>query len=178
MERERYRAFHSRHPLHKADHLYNFCITSHAIKDFIFEYFKITDMDKKQLHHDVWNLVSELVAASEIANSSKHLVLRDNKKQKRIPKTKKVKNSQTSMVDVYIDETDNLHLRRRDNCPDYEIILMDETALQLHTFMNNVVVGEPISRIKVFLFQRSQMMNCLEAWNLSHNSVGCAVRTI
>jgi len=73
-EREIYRTWHARHAHHKADHLYNFCITAHAFRDY---YFKLglgtspTKADKQRLHEE-WNQVPVLLAVRDIANSAKH----------------------------------------------------------------------------------------------------------
>lgn len=139
LAREQYRAFHAQHPAHKADHLYNFCITALAIKDFIFEQLGITNRSHKQPYHDEWAKVRELVAATEIANTSKHLVLRDNKQNPKLPKTKSVKHTTSSVVDVYLDKVGNLHKVLRENVPDYEIELEDGTTLQLWQFTNAVI---------------------------------------
>ncbi|MCX5727182.1 MAG: hypothetical protein NT030_08515 [Candidatus Saganbacteria bacterium] len=77
LAREQYRAFHSRHLLHKADHLYNYCVTASAMRDYIFEYFGITEKKLKEPFEKEWAKSIELVAAIEIANKSKHFILRD-----------------------------------------------------------------------------------------------------
>ena len=79
LEREFRRAFHHRNFTHKADHLYNFCVTAHAMKDHFFEAKNVTAMSEKQSYNKTWNEFPELVAASEIANSAKHFVLRESR---------------------------------------------------------------------------------------------------
>ena len=138
LKREQYRAFHAPHPVHKADHLYNFCVTALAIKDYIFEYFRITDPSRKAPYYDVWAKIPELVAATEIANSSKHLVLRDNKQNLKFPKTKSVVNARSTVVDVYIDKNNNLHTIKNE-VADYEIVLEDGKILQLWEFTNAIL---------------------------------------
>lgn len=134
LAREQYRAFHSEHLIHKADHLYNFCITALAIKGFVLEHLKITDTSKKQAYYTTWAKVPELVAATEIANSSKHLTLRDGKQRQKHAQTKSVKASSSSVVDVYIDKNGDLHTIKKDNVPDYNIELENGTILQVWEF--------------------------------------------
>ena len=138
LAREQYRAFHEPHPVHKADHLYNFCVTALAIKDYIFEYFGITDHSPKAPYYDVWTKIPELVAATEIANSSKHLVLRDKKQNLKSPKTKSVVNARSTVVDVYIDKNTNIHTMKN-VVADYEIVLEDGKILQLWEFTNAIL---------------------------------------
>ncbi len=138
LARERYRAFHASHPVHKADHLYNFCVTALAIKDFIFEHLGITERSQKAPYYDVWNKVPELVAATEKANFSKHLVLRDKNQNLKSPRTKSVINAQSTVVDVYIDKNNNLNTMKNE-VEDYEIVLEGGKILQLWEFTNAIL---------------------------------------
>lgn len=139
LAREQYRAFHAMHPIHKADHLYNFCITALAIKDFILEYLKIADNSKREEYYVEWAKVPVIVAATKIANTSKHFVLRKRKNRIRPIKTKSVKASSSSVVDIYIDKEDKLHNIKRDNVADYDIELDDGTILQVWEFTTAVL---------------------------------------
>ena len=61
LAREQYRVLHSRSHLHKADHLYNFCTTSLAVRDFMFLTLAY-DKDKKKKFNDSWYQNAELAA--------------------------------------------------------------------------------------------------------------------
>ncbi|MDR3099428.1 MAG: hypothetical protein LBV73_20455, partial [Paraburkholderia sp.] len=76
LERESYRAFHCRDPIHKADHFFNFCITAHAMRDYVLERLGKIQKDEQQPFIDEWNKCPLLVAAGEIANTAKHFQLR------------------------------------------------------------------------------------------------------
>src|SRR5436309_448515 len=77
LERESYRAFHAPTPLHKADHFFNFCVTAASMRDYTLEHLKKTTPAQKRPYYANWSGVPALVAAAEIANSTKHFVLRD-----------------------------------------------------------------------------------------------------
>ena len=102
VERELYRTWHARNAHHKADHLYNFCITAHALRDY---YLKMvldtspTEVDKQRLHEE-WNQVAVLLAVRDIANSAKHWKL------VRPVATKGMLLDTDSGVDVYMSEDD------------------------------------------------------------------------
>jgi hypothetical protein len=144
MEREAYRAFHQRYIVHKADHFYNFCISALAMKDSILNHFgKKTDSEKTP-YYDEWSKHPCLMAATEIANTAKHMSLeRWDIKTKELklkePKTKNVIRSSTSIVNVYEDDQGNIFTGIDDNYPDYKVILENGKELSLHEFTENVI---------------------------------------
>jgi hypothetical protein len=144
MEREAYRAFHQRHIVHKADHFYNFCITALSMKDSLLEHLgKKTDSEQKPYYVE-WSNQPCLGAATEIANTAKHMVLKKmNKKTKAKeiiePKTKEVIPSSTCIVNYYEDDQGKLYKAYDKNFPDYKVILDSGKELSLHEFTKTVM---------------------------------------
>lgn len=139
LERELYRAHHHRDPLHKADHFSNFCTTAHAMRDYFLEQMgKITDADR-QPYHDLWAKEPLLVAAGEIANSTKHFVLRDRKtRAPRVPKTKRVRLGRSNFADLYVSADGRAVVVRRP-APDIFVVLGDNTRHELYSFMIEIL---------------------------------------
>ncbi|WP_157772329.1 hypothetical protein [Zobellella denitrificans] len=101
LERESYRAYHAKSRTHKADHLYNFCITAHSLRDYFIERKNLKGEDKKKQIQS-WNTNEALVAVAEIANTSKHFTLRDYKtKRPKTPGTKSFIQKKGKFIDVY-----------------------------------------------------------------------------
>ena len=139
MERESYRAFHAHSPVHKSDHFFNFCVTTHSMRDFCLEHLgKIEDADKRPLH-ELWNKEPTLVAAQEVANSSKHFVLRSSKgKLVRTPVTKAVRAGKAKYMNVYRRSDGELHLVPTVRA-EVRVELSDGTVLQLYAFTDGVL---------------------------------------
>ncbi len=86
MSREQARALINNEPIIVADHLYNFCITSLALRDHLLEHLgKVSKRERAETLKS-WNFPGEVLAAHDIGNSSKHLTLRDSR-TKAIKKT-------------------------------------------------------------------------------------------
>lgn len=106
LEREFWRALHHKHHLHKSDHFYNFCVTSNALKDYFFEWKKIlptnAGAEQKKSFYEVWNTVPELVAATEIANTMKHFVLRDRQGNPKMSQARVVRKARSTVVHVFL----------------------------------------------------------------------------
>ena len=85
LEREAHRAWRAdeeigvEQAISQTDHFYNFCMTAHAMKDYFFEAIKVVEDADKQPYREKWNKDKILLAATEIANASKHFILRDRK---------------------------------------------------------------------------------------------------
>ena len=139
LERESYRAFHSVSPIHKADHFYNFCVTAHSMRDFCLEYLNQGTKGQQQPFHTLWNQQSFLVATKEIANSSKHFVLRSRTTGAvTSPATKAVRPGKARYIDVYRTPDEKLRLvpvRRAE----LTIHLSDGTRLPLYQFTGEVL---------------------------------------
>lgn len=139
LEREKYRAFHSQNPLHKADHLYNFCVTALSARDFLFESLGWNDNQKKQFFK-TWNQEAACVACSEIANSSKHCYLRGrNTHCVKTPKTKSVTPGVSSIVDIYEGADGSLYTEYRGDYPDFDIVLSDGSIVQVYEFTESII---------------------------------------
>ncbi len=138
LEREAYRAYHSHDDIDKFDHFYNFCVSAHSMRDFFFEDKSIVTVEDRKPYHDEWKNDEILRAVGEIANSSKHLVLREwNGTQKEV-KTHGVSTRTNTFVDLYIcnEALEKEFVRRREVSvalgDDYEVALYDFTSRVLH----------------------------------------------
>jgi len=101
-EREVYRAYHERNEIHKADHLFNFCVSTQALKDYLLEELGILDSESRRKFHEDWSNNTLISSVGGIANLSKHFVLRDQKSRK--PKTIKTLGAnptKSEFVDIY-----------------------------------------------------------------------------
>ena len=98
LEREAYRAYHSRNPVNMYDHFFNFCITAHSMKDYFFEESNINDTRLRKKYHVEWNSDCFLIACREIANVTKHLVLRDREGEPVKFRTKEVYSGESDFV--------------------------------------------------------------------------------
>ena len=134
MDRESYRAFHAEGPIHKSDHFFNFCVTAHSMRDYCLEHLgKVEDADKRPLH-ELWNKDPSLVAAQEVANSSKHFVLRSPKtKQVKVPATKAVRIGKAKYMSVYQQSDGALHLEPTVRS-EVRVELSDGQTLPLYAF--------------------------------------------
>ena len=77
MAREHARAISNIDAVSIGDHLYNFCVTSLAMRDHLLEHLGKLKDDERNEAIKSWEVPVEVIAAHEIGNSSKHLVLRD-----------------------------------------------------------------------------------------------------
>ena len=104
LAREHARAINSHEITDIADHLYNFSITSLAVRDHIFEHLLITDQNEKSKKFQSWNPTKTIKAAHDIGNSCKHFCLRDPRTQKEKPTTAdKIETSPTQIKYVTAD---------------------------------------------------------------------------
>jgi hypothetical protein len=132
LERERYRVFHAENPISKADHFYNFCITAHSFRDYFFSHFEIIDRQARDPYHIRWNESSAIRAARDIANSTKHFVLRNS------PATQSVDSSNSMVVEIYENEVGKITPMPK-FVEDYEVIFNDGEKLLTYEFMENVL---------------------------------------
>lgn len=140
LEREEYRTLHCRVAIHRADHFLNFCVTAHSMKDHLLEQLKITGTPDANLLHGRWKQHPAIVAAADIANSTKHFVLRDRRTQQPItPRTKGVRAGRSRYLDFY--QLPNGDLTTKEvHIPDYFVRLSDGTRQDLYSFMHEVLV--------------------------------------
>jgi len=139
LERESYRAYHADSPMHKADHFFNFCVTAHSMRDYCLEHLGLILDSDKQPFYEVWNAVPLLVAVQEIANSSKHYVLRNSKnKIVKALKTRTVRSRYSTFVDIYENEQKDCKfvLVKR---PDVSVTLSDGKVFLLSQFTHEVM---------------------------------------
>ena len=139
LEREFYRAYHHTDRLHKADHFLNFCITAHSMRDHFLERVgKITQTDQKPFH-DQWAKKPLLVAAQEIANSTKHFTLRNLRSRAlRPPKTRHVRFGTSKFADVYVSDDGRTKVVLRRGL-DIFIVLSDNTRYEFYSFMSEIL---------------------------------------
>lgn len=139
LERETYRAFHAKTPLHKANHFFNFCVTAASMRDYTLEYLQKTSELDRQPYFAMWAKPPSLVAAVEIANSSKHFVLRDRRTGVPRPvKTRTVRMKKATFFDIYandIGELKAVQTRRTE----VAVTLSDGTHLELYAFTSEVL---------------------------------------
>jgi hypothetical protein len=139
LEREAYRAYHSRRSIHKADHFFNFCVTAHAMRDYVLEHLGKTNPEEKQLFHSRWDSISALIAVQEIANSSKHFVLRIRKTERlKVAKTKAVQMRKSVFIDIYANSKGEFKVVPVE-APDVSVKLSDGNAMMLHQFTREVM---------------------------------------
>ena len=98
IEREANRAYRSHNPVSMNDHFFNFCITAHSMKDYFFEESDIHDKRLREQYYVEWNNDRFLIACGEIANSTKHLVLRDREGEPIKFRTKEVYSGKSDFV--------------------------------------------------------------------------------
>ena len=140
-----WRAFHHPNHVHKADHFYNFCVTSNAMKDHFFEWKGIIGPTKneeaqRKRHHDSWKAMPELQAASEIGNSMKHFVLRDKRTGNPIsPRTQLVRKTRTSVAHVFVNAKGEGKVIRDSYFPSITIEFEHGQKFKLYEFMNAIV---------------------------------------
>ena len=104
LEREAYRSYHATTPLAKSDHFYNFCITASSMRDYCHEQAGRATNDQRKAEEQVWWAQPLLAATFEVANSTKHFVLRNAKTgMPRTPKTRSVRLGPAKFADIYVN---------------------------------------------------------------------------
>jgi hypothetical protein len=138
LERECYRTMHASNAVHQADHFYNFCITAHAMRDYLLERLGC-QTPPDQLRH-TWETNPELVAVADIANSVKHFTLRHPRtRAPRQALTREVKPARHTMVDFYLSVDGTLESRKRRGVPTLTITPFHGHPMQVYTFMKRVL---------------------------------------
>ena len=139
LERESYRAFHAKTPLHKADHFFNFCVTAASMRDYTLEHLSKLSRADQQPYYDIWAKVPALAAAAEIANSSKHFVLRDpGTGLPRNVKTRAVRMTKAAFTDIYANTAGELKAVRSHRT-EVSVTLSDGKILELYAFTDEVL---------------------------------------
>ena len=137
LEREGYRSYWAEKDTHKADHFYNFCVTAHSMKDYFFEHKQIIKKTDKDPYHERWSKNKFLVAASEIANMSKHFTLRERSGEPKELRTKQVEPTNSWFVNVYVGQggLSEEFVQK----PDLIITLETEEEFELYQFTSHVM---------------------------------------
>jgi len=138
LEREQYRAYHERNAIHKADHFFNFCVTAHSMQDYFLESLKKVAQVDRQPHFDTWKQEPLLVAVKEIANSSKHFVLREHDGTPKSIATKRVRRRKDQFMDLYSDASGRIHALPV-TAPYISVTLSDGSKHALHIFTTDVL---------------------------------------
>lgn len=139
LERESYRAFHAKTPLHKADHFFNFCVTAASMRDYTLEHLGEVTHAQKSPYYDAWAKIPVLVAAAEIANSSKHFVLRDRKTgQPTNIKTHAVRTKKSAFADIYANAAGDIEVVKA-NRTEVSVTLSDGKVLELYAFTDEIL---------------------------------------
>lgn len=108
------------------------------MKDHFFEAVNVIAVSEKQSYNKIWNEFPELVAASEIANSAKHFVLRESPRPK-LPKnaqTKSVHQTTSGIAHVFLTSCGDYKVEIEPDAPDYTIELLDGRMQGLYEFMD------------------------------------------
>lgn len=146
LERENYRALHSRNAIHRADHFMNFCLTAHAIQDHLLEHLNligppgsVESSNTAKSFRERWSENPSIQAAADIANTTKHFVLREQKKKTvRVAPTKGVRRGRSTYVDIF-EMQDGTLTANPVSVPDYFVKLSDGTTQELYVFTESVL---------------------------------------
>jgi hypothetical protein len=139
LEREAYRAFHASRPVHQADHFYNFCVTAHAMRDHVMENLGHTsNKSARDAFHTDCNTEPLLVTVGEIANATKHFVLRYPDGQPRPMRTRSVRPGTGRIVHVFRGADGTLRSRSA-WAPDILVRVSDGRSYPLWLFTQKVI---------------------------------------
>lgn len=139
LERELYRTYHHRNRIHKADHFFNFCVTAHSMRDYLLERLGMSHPSARQPLEQLWSRESLLVAVADIANSTKHFVLRDKRTHApRTPRTRRVGLNKAAFIDLYVNAQGTFKAVPV-RASSISVCLSDGTTHDLYTFMTGVL---------------------------------------
>ena len=139
LEREAYRAYHASTPLAKSDHFYNFCVTASSMRDYCHEQAGRTNKDQRKVDEGLWWANPLLAATFEVANSTKHFVLRDVKTGiQRPPKTKSVRLGPSKFADIYVNNEGKYHAVLVERT-EVRVTLSDGKRYELYKFSDEVL---------------------------------------
>lgn len=139
LERENYRVLHARNAIHRADHFMNFCITAHSMQDHLLEHLGKVEAGTDKKFRERWQQEPAILATADIANSTKHFVLRHTRnKQPRSAPTISVRRGNSQYVDIYEDRHGNYYSKFV-SIQDYYVRLSDGSRHNLCSFMEAVL---------------------------------------
>lgn len=131
MERESVRLFHAPNPKSKADHLYNFCVTAHSLRDYFLNENGIYGQEKDE-KHSAWNRNAAVLATMEIANATKHLTLRQE------AKTKGTDLRGSTVFDIFALQDGGMQVREQ-AVPEVFLTLCDGREVSSYEFARTVL---------------------------------------
>lgn len=138
LEREQYRAVHARSAIHSTDHFYSFCVTAHAMRDFVLEHEGVTTEQARAPRQDAWTKTPLLTTVGEIANSSKHFVLRKPNGAPKPIGTRRLSRGRGKVMVIY-KSPDGRLAARAESAPSIAVALYDGRRLDLWTFTADVI---------------------------------------
>lgn len=136
LEREARRVFHAAASSDKpamCDHFFNFCVTAHSLRDWVIH----SQNAEKQSVHDRCNQVSVLAACRDIANASKHFILKVDQK----PVAKGAVVSRSSVVDVFEGAGGNHRVSQPRDTIDIYLVIEGHSPQESHQFTRAVVTA-------------------------------------
>lgn len=120
-----------------AGDLFNFCVTAQSLRAYPLEDLgKLRPSERSPFHKD-WNENAFLLAVAEIANSSKHLRLRDVNGVLRVVRTRRVSQMMSDFVDIYNDGEGHVSAVQVEKS-DIEVVLFDGRRFALYEFTASV----------------------------------------
>lgn len=109
------------------------------MQDHLLEHLGMVVSGADTAFRERWQQEPAILATADIANSTKHFVLRHPKsKQPRAVPTKSVKRGSSKYVDIYEDQQGNYQAKFV-SIPDYYVRLSDGSRHNLHSFMEAVL---------------------------------------
>lgn len=115
------------------DHFFNFCITAHSLRDWVIH----SQIVENQLVHDRCNQFGVLAACRDIANASKHFVLKVDRKL--VAKGAVV--SRSSVVDVFEDATGKYRISGPRSTIDICLVIEGHSPQESHQFTRAVITA-------------------------------------
>jgi len=108
------------------------------MKDHFFELKNIIASSEKNEYHQKWNKIPELVASTEIANSAKHFLLRENRNREvmKIVRTRSVQQAVSGVAHIFVTSSGEHKILIEPEAPDYKIELLDGRLQGLYEFMD------------------------------------------
>ena len=108
------------------------------MRDYCLEHCGATTQAQKQKYHDTWSKIPLLIAASEIANSTKHFVLRDPSGAEKPIRTRGARLKRSKFVDIYLSDSGE-HMAVPAMRSEVTITLSDGKRLELFQFTRDTL---------------------------------------
>ena len=124
MHREAFRAYNSQDLIDIKDHIFNFCITAHSLRDWSIKHLNLSD---KKAFHEQCNQYEVLQYCRDIANCTKHFKL-DNGKSSTVKELGEIK---AEYAQILPDGTVHSTSKKMT----YDIIFEDTNPMDLIMFL-------------------------------------------